>query len=83
MRSWGQAMRGWGTHSSAIWGTGLLDQRLFALQSQAPSKGDAATVNKLRLQIVQLEDVVSHMADTQASLVSSGTGAPLHLTCLP
>jgi len=49
----------------------------YALQSQGPSKGDAATVNKLRLQIVQLEDVVSHMADTQASFVSSGTGTSL------
>ena len=46
---------------------------------QAPGRTEATSVDKLRLQMVQLEDVVSHMAETQASFASNNTGACLYL----
>lgn len=39
----------------------------------SPNKADEAAVNKLRLQIMQLEDMVTHLSETQSSFAPNGT----------
>ena len=53
-----------------------------AICLQSPGRVESLSVDKLRLQMVQLEDVVSHMAETQASFASNNTGDCMHLVSL-
>ena len=39
----------------------------------SPNKADEGAVNKLRLQIMQLEDMVTHLSETQSSFAPNGT----------
>ena len=48
----------------------------------SPNKADEAAINKLRLQIMQLEDMVTHLSETQSSFAPNGTTG-IHSSWLP